>query len=150
MMNPSKDCFDLIKRFEGFRSEPYLCPAKIPTIGYGSTFYPDGTKVALSDKPINESQAQTILERTVMGFAKSVNDLVKVELTQGQFDALVDFAYNLGAGKLASSTLLKKINAKDFTGASTEFEKWVLSGGVKLKGLVDRRESERKLFVGEA
>lgn len=149
-MTPSNDCIALIKQFEGFRSKPYLCPAGIPTIGYGSTKYPDGRAVTLKDAPITEAQAEEILTATLQGFAGSVSKLVKVQLTQGQYDALVDFAYNLGAGRLASSTLLVKVNAGDFSGAAIEFGKWVKGGGVTLPGLVARREAERQLFVGEA
>lgn len=148
-MKASNRCIDLIKQFEGFRSKPYLCPAGIPTIGYGSTRYPDGRAVTLKDAPVTETQATGILNATIKGYEESVSALVKVALTQGQYDALVDFAYNLGAGKLANSTLLKKVNAGDFTGAASEFGKWVMGGGVKLPGLVARREAERKLFVGE-
>lgn len=149
-MTPSQDCLSLIKKFEGFRSKPYLCPAGIPTIGYGSTRYQDGRAVTLKDEPITESQAAGILATTLGGYAESVDKLAQVELTQGQYDALVDFAYNLGAGRLASSTLLVKVNAGDFSGAAIEFGKWVKGGGVTLPGLVARREAERQLFVGEA
>lgn len=149
-MTPSNKCVEIIKEFEGFSSKPYLCPAQIPTIGYGSTLYEDGTKVTLEDEPITQECAIDLLMATLKGYAYSVNKLVKVPLNQNQFDALVDFAYNAGAGNLASSTLLKKLNAGDYQGAAAEFDKWVMGGGVKLPGLVRRRKAERELFEAQA
>lgn len=148
-MKPSENCIDLIKRFEGFRPKPYLCPAGIPTIGYGNTSYQNGLSVSLKDPAITVEQAEQLLNDTVQLFANEVRKLLKVQVTQGQFDALVDFAYNTGASKLAGSTLLRKVNAGDFAGAAAEFGKWVKGGGVKLPGLVSRREAEIKLFQGE-
>jgi lysozyme len=149
-MKPSNNCIDLIKRFEGFRGKPYLCPAGIPTIGYGNTSYQNGRSVTLKDPAISVEQAEKLLVDTVQLFAAEVGKLLKVEVTQGQFDALVDFAYNMGASKLAGSTLLRLVNSGDFSGAEAEFGKWVYGGGVKLPGLVLRREAARKLFRGEA
>lgn len=149
-MTPSSKCVEIIKEFEGFRSKPYLCPAGVPTIGYGSTVYEDGTKVTLQDSPISKERAVDLLMVTLKGYADSVNKLVKVPLNQNQFDALVDFAYNAGASKLGGSTLLKKLNAGDYAGAGAEFDKWVMGGGVKLPGLVRRRKAERDLFEAQA
>ncbi|HET8689324.1 MAG TPA: lysozyme [Methanosarcina sp.] len=138
---------NLIKSKEGLSLKPYLCPAKIPTIGYGTTQYPNGTKVTMKDKPITQSQAEAYLSHDIQQAEKDVLSLVKVPLKQGQFDALVDFVYNLGSGALQNSTLLKKINVKDFTGASDEFPKWVHAGGIILNGLVTRRATERAWFL---
>lgn len=149
-MQASKKLIDLIKQFEGFRSNPYLCPAGVPTIGYGSTVYQDGAHVKLSDNPISEGEAVIILYATLRQYENAVNRYVKVTINQNQFDALVDFAYNVGIGALQSSTLLRKVNNGDFKGASLEFGKWVHAGGKVLKGLVLRREAERKLFDGIA
>lgn len=147
-MKTSPIGLSLIKESEGLRLKPYLCPAGVPTIGYGNTFYEDGTKVTMKDKAITPERAHTLLLLIAAKFEKEVNAMVKVELTQGQFDALVDFAFNLGSGNLKSSTLLKKLNAGDYAGAANEFSKWVNSGGKPLPGLVTRRAKEKALFQG--
>lgn len=144
----SNQCLALIEASEGFHSRPYLCPAGIPTIGFGTTYYPDGTHVTLKDAPITKVHAEAILRTQLQRFADAVNRYVKVPLTQGQFDALVDFAYNAGAGNLQSSTLLRKLNAGDYSGAKAEFGKWVYGGGKVLNGLVTRRAAEARLFGG--
>lgn len=147
MYTPSNKCYDMIKKFEGFSSKPYKCPAGIPTIGYGSTFYENGTKVTMKDAPITEEKATELLKNVVNNFAQEVNKLIKVKVTQNQFDALVDFAYNLGIGNLGSSTLLKKVNASAFTEAADQFPRWNKAGGVILEGLTKRRNAERELFL---
>lgn len=146
-MKIGKNGLELIKKFEGFSGKPYLCPAKIPTIGWGNTYYENGTKVNLSDTEISRDRADALLEYVANEFASKVSKIVKVELTQNQFDALVSFAYNLGVGNLSSSTLLKKVNAGDMIGASEEFGKWVKAGGKTLAGLVTRRAAEKDLFL---
>lgn len=150
-MKPSENCLQIIRASEGFRARPYLCPAGVPTIGYGSTRYEDGRAVTLVDPPITEARAQQIMLATLAAeYAPAVLRYVQVPLTQGQFDALVDFAYNAGPQNLRTSTLLRKINAGDFSGAAAEFPKWNKGGGKVQPGLVKRREAERRLFVGEA
>lgn len=147
-MNVSEKCLALIREFEGFRSKPYLCPAGVPTIGYGSTRYEDGTPVTLKDEPIDQARANAIMRTTLAReYEPAVQRYVKVPLTQGQYDALVDFAYNAGAKNLLQSTLLKKLNAKNYAGAAKEFEKWVYGGGKVLPGLVRRRKAEQALFL---
>lgn len=147
-MNISQKGLNLIKEFEGFSSKPYLCPANIPTIGYGNTYYPDGQKVTLKDNPIDELKANEILEYVAnKDFGSFINKVVKVALNQNQFDALVSFAYNIGNGNLQNSTLLKKLNSGDYQGASNEFLRWNKSGGKVLNGLTRRREKERALFL---
>ena len=147
-MNVSEKCLALIREFEGFRSKPYLCPAGVPTIGYGSTRYEDGTPVTLKDEPIDQARANAIMRTTLAReYEPAVQRYVKVPLTQGQYDALVDFAYNAGAKNLLQSTLLKKLNSKNYAGASKEFEKWVYGGGKVLPGLVRRRKAEQALFL---
>lgn len=149
-MDVSAKCLALIEVSEGFRASPYKCPAGIPTIGFGSTRYEDGTAVSMSDKPITVERAREIMLATLnKEYVPAVRRYVTVPLTQGQFDALVDFAYNAGAKNLQTSTLLKKLNARDYAGAAAEFAKWVHGGGKVLPGLVKRREAERKLFCGE-
>ena len=138
---------NLIKEKEGLRLKPYLCSAGVATIGYGSTMYADGRKVTLKDAAITESQALELLANTLGKYEKAVNDYVKVPLTQNEFDALVSFTYNLGAGNLLSSTLLKKLNAGDKAGAANQFEVWNKAGGKVLQGLVTRRAAEKALFL---
>ena len=138
---------DLIKQAEGFRSKPYLCPAGIPTIGYGSTRWPDGRAVSLQDAPISEPDAVQLLGNTLGRYEKGVMGLVTVPLTQGQFDALVSFAYNLGVGNLGNSTLLRLLNAGNYRGAADQFQRWNRGGGQVLPGLVARREAERNLCL---
>ena len=147
----SKNGLDIIKEFESFRAKAYLCPSGIPTIGYGSTYYPDGKKVTLQDKEISEQKAFEILEHIAnKDFGSNINKVVKVLLNQNQFDALVSFAYNLGNENLQQSTLLKKVNQNDFIGASFEFEKWNKSSGKVLNGLVKRRLAEKELFLKQS
>ena len=142
----SQNCINIIKKNEGLSLKPYLCPAGIPTIGYGNTFYADGTKVTMQDLSISLGQAEILLASTVNKFAVEVNKLLKVSLNQNQLDAVVSFAYNVGIGGFSGSTLLKKINAKDFIGAKLEFAKWNKANGKVLAGLTNRRIDEAKLY----
>lgn len=145
-MIASQNCIDLIKQFEGYSSVPYLCPAKVWTIGYGSTRYENGVPIKPTDPAIDEARAIKIMQTTLKDYEAAVNRYVTVKLNQNQFDALVDFAYNLGNKALLNSTLLKRINEGNFLAANNEFRKWVYANGVKLQGLVRRREAERLLF----
>lgn len=146
-MRTSTQGVELIKHYEGLRLRPYLCPAGIPTIGYGSTSYPDGRKVTLVDRPLTEDEADALLASTLVPFETAVGRMVTAEITQRMFDALVSFSFNLGSQALKGSTLLKKLNQGDKAGAANEFQKWVYASGAVLPGLVKRRESERKLFL---
>lgn len=141
---------NLIKEFEGFMSKPYLCPAKIPTIGYGATFYPDGKKVTMNDVAITEEKGVELLKSMLVKFEQYVDSYCVDTINQGQFDALVSFCYNLGPSNLKSSTLLKKVNTNpnDPT-IEAEFMKWTKAGGKTLKGLVRRREAEVKLYFNK-
>ena len=137
---------ELIKEFEGFSANAYLCPAKKVTIGYGNTFYSDGRKVKLGEQ-ISKTDALELLEKVVnKDFADKIFSAIKVPVTQNQFDAMVSLAYNIGVGNFLKSTLLKKVNAGDFIGASEEFLKWNKSGGKELLGLTRRRKREFDLF----
>jgi lysozyme len=150
-MNASEKCLALIRSSENFAASPYLCPAGIPTIGYGSTRYEDSTPVALTDQPITVARANAILASTLAGeYEKAVTRYVTVPLTQGQFDALVDFAYNAGAQNLRTSTLLKRLNEGDYDRAAAEFGRWIFGNGKILNGLVTRRAAEKLLFLGKA
>ena len=148
-MKTSSNGTSLIKEFEGFVANAYLCPAKVWTIGIGTTVYPNGVKVKKGDK-CTEEQAHEYLAHDMIEFEKTVNDSVKVPLSQNQFDALVSLAYNIGSGAFKNSTLLKKLNAKDYAGAADQFPRWNKGGGKVLKGLVRRRDAERALNVPES
>ena len=145
-MKTSSSGTSLIREFEGFVASAYLCPANVWTIGIGTTVYPNGTKVKKGDKCTQE-QALEYLQHDLKSFEKTVNDSVKVPLSQNQFDALVSLSYNIGSGAFKSSTLLKKLNAKDYAGAADQFLVWNKGGGKVLKGLVRRRNAERALFL---
>lgn len=143
-MKASQDALDIIKKFEGFSEKAYPDPAhgwRVPTIGYGTT---SGVKMG---DTITKERAEELLREDVKRFEGYVDRLVKVPLTQGQFDALVSFTYNLGPGALEKSTLLKLLNRGDYQGAADQFPRWVNAGGKRLEGLVKRRAAERALFL---
>lgn len=145
-MEVNKAGKDLIKRFEGCKLKAYKCPAGLWTISWGLTFYPDGTKVKEGDV-ITQQQAEDYFNAIVDDFAKKVDALIKSNVSENNFSALVSFAYNVGMGNFQRSTLLRKVNAnpKDKT-ISAEMKKWVRANGEVLKGLVRRREAEAKLY----
>lgn len=164
-----KKGLDLIKSFEGLALKPYLCPAGVPTIGYGSTFYEDGKKVTLKDKPITEARATELLLHEVAVSEKYVDTFCQDKINQNQFDALVSFAYNAGPNALKSSTLLVKLNknVKDPT-IKDEFLKWCKADGThngkdddndglideagekqELGGLLKRRTAEAALYFSK-
>ena len=147
-MKTSDKGLALIKQFEGFSAKPYLCPAGVPTIGYGATYYPDGRRVTMADRPVSEADATAMLRSMLASYEAGVSRYVQVPLTQGQFDALVSFAYNLGLSALKGSTLLRLVNARDYAGAAAQFGRWNRAGGKVLPGLTRRREAERVMFLG--
>jgi lysozyme len=142
MMQCSEKGLDLIRKYEGLQLAAYVCPAGKLTIGYGHT----GPDVKAGQK-IDVARANELLIKDVQRFEVAVNEMVKVPMTQGMVDALVSFSFNLGAGSLKSSTLLKKLNAGDREAAADEFLRWNKANGKVLAGLTARRESERKLFL---
>jgi len=137
----------IIKKYEGFRSKPYLCPAKVPTIGYGSTYYENGVKVKLTDPPITEERASDLLDALLLHYEQGVDSYCRDDINENQFSALVSFAYNVGLGNLKSSILLKKLNKNpnDPT-IKDEFLKWNKGGGKVLTGLTKRRTDEAQLY----
>ena len=150
MKSISSKGLELIKSFEGLSLHAYLCSANVPTIGYGSTYYANDQKVKMGDK-ITKEQAEVLLRKTVRDFEQNVNALLNTTpVNQNQFDALVSFAFNLGTGALAKSTLLTlvKANPNDVS-ISREFDKWVNAGGKKVKGLVLRRKKEAELYFSK-
>ena len=139
----------LCKQFEGYRAKPYLCPAGVPTIGYGSTYYADGRKVALTDPSMSEPDAAALLLQELHhtylpGVLRQCPTLLTDER---KCNAIVDFAYNLGTGRLQTSTLKRKINAQDWDGAKEQLMLWTKGGGRVLPGLVKRRSAEVALLT---
>lgn len=137
----------LITSFEGFEPKPYLCSAGVPTIGFGTTRYPNGKKVALTDKDITRFEATVYFTHDIKHFELAVDAMFVDTVTQNQFNALVSFAYNLGEYALKKSTLLKMVNLNPNDPAiAHEFSKWVSAGGKKVAGLVRRRAAESKMY----
>ena len=146
-MKIDKAGLDLIKQFEGFSSKPYLDIAMVPTIGYGTTHY-DTRAVSLDDPEISQSTAEYLLRTQVDDtYSKAVNHYTRVKINQNQFDALVSFTYNLGAGSLKHSTLLRYLNEGHYDMAAGEFHKWSHANGRVSKGLLARRNKEKELFL---
>jgi len=146
-MTTSQKAVDLIKKYEGFFTDAYLCPAGVPTIGYGSTMWSDGKKVVIGQK-INLENAEKLLLWELRNKEHCLN---RLRLNQNQFDALMSFVYNVGCGNLLKSTLYKKalLNPNDIT-IKDEFMKWnkarVKGVLTELKGLTKRRTEESKLY----
>jgi lysozyme len=141
-MQLSAEGLELIKRFEGFRSRQYTDVAGFPTIGYGHRIVPPESFPG----GLSEPQAANLLARDVSAAELAVGHLVKVALTQGQFDALVDFCFNLGAGRLAGSTLLRVLNGGRYGDAVEQLLRWDLAAGEVNLGLKARREAELRLW----
>lgn len=156
-MQLGNEGIELIQEWEGLKLSPYLCSAKVPTIGIGSTTYEDGTKVTMKDKPITEQRAYELFRNTVKKYEEAVAKYVKSAINQNQFDALVAFCYNVGIGDpkvpigkgggFIHSTLLRKVNANpNDESIRTEFLRWNKAGGVVVKGLTNRRTAELNLY----
>ena len=140
-MRTSQRGLSLIKSFEGLRLQAYQDAVGVWTIGYGTT---RGVKAGMA---ITKEQAERMLMDDVQRFEPEIERLVKVQLNRNQWDALMSFTYNLGAANLESSTLLRKLNAGDYTGAAEQFPRWNKAGGKVLPGLVRRRAAEQALFM---
>ena len=137
----------LCKRFEGFYSAPYLCPAGVPTIGYGTTYYEDGRRVSLHDPAITRERAEQLLLRQLRSvYLKQTLSLCPGADTPERLAALVDFAYNLGAANLKQSTLRRKVNEQDWAESRIQIRRWNKAGGKVLRGLTLRREAEAQLL----
>lgn len=140
-MDSDQKALEIIKKYEGLRLEAYLCPAGVPTIGYGHT---QGVKMG---QKISTNTAEIFLDHDYQEAREMVTRLVRVPLTGNQIGALTSFVFNLGVGNLSTSTLLKKLNKSDYIGAANEFDKWIFSKGIKLNGLIKRRAEEKQLFL---
>lgn len=142
-MRISETGLDLIRYFEGLRLTAYQDAVGVWTIGYGST----GPHVT-PGLTITAEEAESLLRHDVARFEEGVDEVVKVSLSQDEFDALLSFSFNLGLGNLRQSTLLRKLNAGDFAAAASEFKRWNRAGQRILAGLTRRREAEARLFQG--
>jgi lysozyme len=140
-LKPSGACRALVRQFERCYLQAYLCPAGVPTIGVGHT-----RGVKLGDR-CSQEQADVWLTQDLEEAAAAVSSLVRVPLTQGQFDALTSFVFNLGIKRLAESTLLILLNKGNYAAAADQFSRWVYAGTKKLPGLVTRRAAEAALFL---
>ena len=138
----------LIKTYEGLKLKAYKCSAGVPTIGYGATFYENGTKVKMADV-ITKERAEQLFDYHIKLFSDKVAKVVP-ELNSNQFSSLVSFAFNVGIGNFKSSTLLKKVkvNPQDES-IGDEFLRWNKAGGKVVKGLTNRRNSEKELYFSE-
>lgn len=156
-MNVSPRCIEVIKHHEGVRYKPYRCPAKLWTIGVGHVMYPDQAKLPMpermaialhpeDDRTWTREEVDAILANDLARFERGVTQYCGA-LTQGQFDAVVCFAFNLGLGTLQRSTLRQKILRRDYEAAAAEFLKFTKAGGKVLPGLVKRRGDERAMFL---
>ena len=139
---------ELCKRFEGFCSKPYLCPANVATIGYGSTYYADKRKVTLEDPPMTQEEANKLLmielEHTYLPGVLRNCPILATDVKK--CNAIVDFVYNLGIGRLQTSTLKRKINAQEWEQAQEQLMLWTKGGGKVLPGLLKRRQAECSLL----
>jgi len=139
--NINKAGLELIKDFEGFYAEAYICPAGVWTIGYGHT------KDVHKGQWVSRQQAEELLQEDLEEAQEAVERYIEVPLTDNQFAALVSFTFNLGAGNLKTSTLLRKLNAGDYDAVPSELARWIKAGGKTLTGLVRRRAAETELFM---
>lgn len=148
-MKLSQRGIDFIKQFEGYSEKAYPDPAtggEPWTIGYGTTKYPSGEKVAKGDT-ITPNHAEYCLRNDVAKFEEGVSALLKVATTQNQFDAMVSLAYNIGLGNFGKSTLLRKHNEKCYSCAAGQFPAWNRANGKVMNGLTRRRNAERALYM---
>lgn len=140
--NTGQAGINLIKEFEGLELSKYRDAVGLWTIGYGHLIRSGET----FERSLTEQEAEALLRKDLLESERGIRRLVSVPLTQNQFDALVSFVFNVGVGRLATSTLLKKLNAQDYRGAADELPKWNRAGGNVLEGLTRRRQAERALF----
>ena len=139
-MNISQEGLSLIKKFEGCELEAYRCAANVLTIGYGST------KGVKEGDTITQEEADSLLLHEMDEYEGYINDMVKSDLKQNEFDSLVSWVFNLGPSNLSSSTLLQKLNNKDWDDVPSQIKRWNKAGGKVLQGLIRRREAEALLW----
>ena len=157
-MNVSSKTIEMIKHHEGVRFKPYQCPAKLWTIGVGHVLYPNQGKMPIDQRgayalhpedsrAFSKDEVNAILRADLARFEKGVATYCPVPLTQGQFDALVSFSFNVGLGTLQRSTMRQKVLRGDMAGAAEELLKYCMAGGKVLRGLQNRRIDERAVFL---
>jgi lysozyme len=157
-MNVSPKAIDMIKHHEGVRQKPYQCPARLWTIGVGHVMYPEQGRLKIEDRDAFQTRPEDmrkytmeevdgILRSDLDRFERGVERFCPVPLTQGMFDGLVSFSFNVGLGTLQRSTLRQKVLRGDKEGAAEELLKYCMAGGKILKGLQNRRMDERALFL---
>lgn len=148
MRKINKAGLNVVKSFEGLFLKPYMDPIKIPTIGYGTIRYENDMKVSMQDPAISEERATELLMYELNKKASAVEKMVKTQINENEFSALVSLSYNVGTTALQSSTLLKLLNANaDKIAIADQFLRWNKAGGKELKGLTLRRQAERSLFL---
>lgn len=145
-MHVSPNGVDLICNFEGLRLKAYDDGVGVWTIGYGTTKYPNGIRVKKGDT-CTLDQAKAYMQNDLKAFEQTVNSAVKVPVSQNQFDALVSLAYNIGSTAFKNSTLVKRLNEGNYKAAANQFDVWVNAGGKRMQGLVNRRTTEKALFL---
>ncbi len=146
-MKSSSKGLAFTKQFEGLKLSPYLDSVGIATIGHGTTFYEDGTKVTMNDSPITQDRADALLLITLNRLAASLDSCIDIDLNQNQTDALLDLTYNIGLGNFRKSTLLKLLNNEDLQAAANQILVWNKAGGKVIEGLSRRRKACRELFL---
>lgn len=137
---------EVIREFEGFRENAYLDTGGVWTIGFGTIKYPNGTKVKKGDS-CTRAQAETWLKNDTAWVGACLDRTIKVTVNQNQFDALASFIYNVGETAFMKSTMLKALNAGNYAGAASQFDRWVYDNGKAINGLVNRRAKEKALFL---
>ena len=146
-MNINAGGLSIITASEGFVPTPYRCPGGHASIGYGSTRLLDGSRVTMDSKAVTKDEAKALLRRHLDHVESDILRLIRVPLNENEFSSLCSWTYNLGSGRLQSSTLRARLNRNNRLGAANEFSRWVRAGGRVLRGLVIRREVERQLFL---
>jgi len=138
--------FEVIREFEGFRENAYLDTGGVWTIGFGTIKYPNGNKVKKGDA-CTRTQAEMWLQNDTAWVDTCLDQTIKVTVNQNQFDALASFVYNVGETAFKKSTMLKVLNAGNYAGAASQFDRWVYDNGKAINGLVNRRQKEKALFL---
>jgi len=147
LMNINAGGLSIITASEGFIPTPYRCPAGVPSIGFGSTILLNGRRVTMASKAVTKDEGKALLRRHLDRVETDISQLIRISLNENEFSALCSWTYNLGSGRLQSSTLRAKLNRGERLGAANEFPKWRRANGRILRGLVIRREAERQLFL---
>jgi lysozyme len=157
-MNVSSEAIKVIQHHEGIRYKAYRCPAKLWTVGVGHVLYPEQGKLPIDqrdgfalrpddNRAFSKDEVDAILKSDLQRFERGVSSFCPVALSQGMFDGLVSFSFNVGLGTLQRSTLRQKLLRGDKAGAAEEFLKYCMAGGKILKGLQNRRIDERAMFI---